>query len=44
MSTTTDSNKQPNGASPIEHDVDELTDGELESVSGGESTAPRRPL
>jgi bacteriocin-like protein len=45
MSMTTDSNEQVYEASPAERDADELTDCELECVSGGDvSPRPNRPL
>jgi hypothetical protein len=44
MSMTTDSNEHANRTLAAECDADELTDGELESVSGGDGSAsPRRP-
>jgi hypothetical protein len=44
MSMTTDSSQQAYEASLAERDADELTDGELECVSGGDSWSPRKPL
>jgi hypothetical protein len=42
--STTDSHQHAYETSPAERDADELTDGELESVSGGEGPRPSRPL
>jgi hypothetical protein len=43
MSTTTDSNERAYETSPVERDADELTDSELEGVSGGDRIIPKRP-
>jgi bacteriocin-like protein len=46
MSMTTESNEHANRTSPAERDADELTDCELERVSGGTGGSGniRRPL